>query len=300
MAGEQMNPDADSISMPHDNNSALLTAKSSADTGTAGASAGRSSEAQAKGVLIVNADDWGRNHETTERISECVHQRAVSSVSAMVFMEDSERAATVAQERAIDAGLHLNLTTSFSAARCPAPLAQRQQELANYLLRRRLAQAIFHPALTRSFEYVVSAQLDEFRRLYGRLPERIDGHHHMHLCANVLLAKLLPAGTMVRRNFSFQPGEKSLYNRLYRRVVDRMLARRHRLTDFFFSLLPLEPPGRLQRIFSLARQSVVELESHPVNPEEYRFLAGGEIFRWTGDCPIAPYFAVRSNECAWF
>lgn len=281
--------------MPLDNTSAVLTTKSLAETGAAGVSQGRRAEVQAKGILIVNADDWGRNHETTERISECIQRGAVSSASAMVFMEDSERAAAVAQERGIDAGLHLNLTTSFSAARCPAPLAQRQEEIAKYLLRRRLAQAIFHPALTQSFEYVVSAQLDEFRRLYGRSPGRIDGHHHMHLCANVLLAKLLPAGTMVRRNFSFQTGEKSLYNRLYRRVVDRMLARRHRLTDFFFSLPPLEPPSRLERIFSMARQAVVELETHPVNPEEYRFLAGGEIFRWTGDCPIAPCFAVRSS-----
>jgi hypothetical protein len=211
----------------------------------------------------------------------------------MVFMEDSEKAAFLAQDRGIDAGLHLNLTTSFSASRCPGPLVEHQQRLARYLARRRLAQAIFHPGLTRSFQYVVSAQLDEFRRLYGRLPDRIDGHHHMHLCANVVLAKLLPAGTIVRRNFSFQSGEKSLYNRLYRHVVDRMLARRHRLTDFFFSLPPLQPAERLRRIFSLARQSVVELETHPVNPEEYRFLAGGEIFRWTGDGAIAPCFTVQ-------
>jgi predicted glycoside hydrolase/deacetylase ChbG (UPF0249 family) len=270
--------------MPLNNISERLTIKSSPDPG-----------AQAKGVLIVNADDWGWNHEITERVSECVLRGTVSSVSAMVFMEDSERAATIARERGIDAGLHLNLTTAFSSARCPAALVQRQQELARYLLRHRLAQTMFHPALTRSFQYVVAAQLEEFSRLYGRLPGRIDGHHHMHLCANVLLARLLPAGIIVRRNFSFQPGEKSLCNRFYRRAVDRTLARRHHLTDFFLSLAPLELPGRLQRIFSLARRSVVELMTHPVNSEEYRFLAGGEIFRWTGDCPIAPCFAVRPN-----
>lgn len=250
---------------------------------------------QAGGALIINADDWGRNHETTERIHECVVRGTVSSVSAMVFMEDSERAATVALERVIDAGLHLNLTTAFSAARCPSSLAQRQQELAKHLRRHRLSQIMFHPALARSFEYVVSAQLDEFSRLYGASPARIDGHHHMHLCANVLLGKLLPAGTIVRRNFSFQPGEKSLYNRLYRQVVDSKLARRHRLTDYFFSLAPLDPPGRLQRIFSLARQSVVEVETHPVNADEYRFLMGDDILRWAEDRPIAHCFAVRSN-----
>lgn len=216
----------------------------------------------------------------------------------MVFMEDSDRAAAVARERRIDAGLHLNLTSPFSAAGFPASLGKRQQELAKYLQGRRLAQIVFHPGLVRSFKYVVSAQLDEYCRLYGALPRRIDGHHHMHLCANVLLANLLPAGTIVRRNFSFQPGEKSLYNRLYRRIVDGRLARRHRLTDFFFSLPPLEPAARLQKIFSLARQSVVEVETHPVNPDEYRFLAEGEIFRWTGDCPIATYYEAMSDEKA--
>jgi hypothetical protein len=206
----------------------------------------------------------------------------------MVFMEDSARAGAIARERGIEAGLHLNLTTPFSAPGCPAQLVERQQELARYLMRHRLAQVVFHPGLIRSFEHVVAAQLDEFRRLYGSDPERLDGHHHMHLCANVLFQRLLPSGTFVRRNFSFQPGEKGLWNRLYRRFVDGMLGRRHRLTDFFFSLTPLEPLGRLQRIFSLARQFVVEVETHPVHAEEYRFLAGGEIFRQTGDVRIAP------------
>jgi len=215
----------------------------------------------------------------------------------MVFMEDSERAAAIARERGIEAGLHLNLTTSFSAPGCPTQLVERQQELARYLLRHRLAQVVFHPGLTRSFEYVVATQLDEFRRLYGADPDRLDGHHHMHLCANVLLGGLLPPGTLVRRNFSFQAGEKSLWNRLYRRFVDGMLARRHRLVDFFFSLAPLEPPVRLQRIFSLAREFVVEVETHPVQPEEYRLLTGGEIFRLAGDVRIAPPSAVPRRSC---
>jgi hypothetical protein len=291
-----MNREASAIPMPLDNTSDLVTPKDPVDPGDAGFSSGRPSQTQTQGVLIINADDWGRNHETTERISECILRGTVSSASAMVFMVDSERAAAVARERKIDAGLHLNLTTAFSAAGYPAALGKRQQELVKYLWKGRLAQVMFHPGLVRSFEYVVSAQLDEYCRLYGALPRRIDGHHHMHLCANVLLANLLPAGTIVRRNFSFERGEKSLYNRLYRRVVDRKLARRHRLTDFFFSLPPLEPPARLEKIFSLARQSVVEVETHPVNPQEYRFLTEGEIFRWTGDCPIAPYYAVRSDE----
>jgi YdjC-like protein len=238
------------------------------------------------GVLIVNGDDWGRDAETTDRILECMVCGAVSSASAMVFTKDSERAAALARERGLDIGLHLNFTTPFSASFCTG-LIEHQQRLCRYLQSYRLAQVAFHPGLVGSFKYVVSAQLEEFRRLYNVEPNRIDGHHHMHLCANVLLGELMPAQTLVRRSFSFAPGEKSWINRLYRRSVDRRLKRRHRLVDYFFSLAPLEPGDRLQRIFSLAKRAVVELETHPANCDEYRFLTSGEISSQVGALRVA-------------
>jgi predicted glycoside hydrolase/deacetylase ChbG (UPF0249 family) len=229
--------------------------------------------------LIVNADDWGRDAHTTDCILNCVTKKAVSAVSAMVFMEDSPRAASIALEHGLDVGLHLNFTSPFTARACPSGVAARQQRIAGYLGRHRLAQVVFNPVLVNAFDSVVAAQIQEFRRLYGAEPTRLDGHHHMHLCANVLLQRLLPAGTVVRRHFSFQPGEKGVVNRTYRRLVDATLMRRHRVADFFFSLAPVEIQGRLHRIFSLARQHVVELETHPVQREEYSFLMGGEMFR---------------------
>ncbi len=266
----------------------LLETRPSNLAAAAADSASWGGEAPHAGLLIINADDWGRDRETTERTLDCVFRGAVSSVSAMVFMEDSERAAAIAREQGIEAALHLNFTTPFSAPGCPTRLVERQRELVAYLRRHPLARAVFHPGLVRSFEYVVTVQLDEFRRLYRSDPERIDGHHHMHLCANVLFQRLLPPGTIVRRYFSFEPGEKRFRNSLYRQFTRLMLARRHRTTDSFFSLSPLEPPARLQRIFSLASKYVVEVETHPINPDEYGFLAGGEIFRQIGDSRIAP------------
>ena len=253
------------------------------------------SEAPQHGLLVINADDWGRNRETTDRTLECVQRGVISSVSAMVFMQDSERAAEIAREQEIDAGLHLNFTTPFSAPNCPARLVQHQQQISQCLTRYRLAQALFHPTLMRSFEYVASAQLEQFSRLYGRTPERLDGHHHMHLCANVLLARLLPRRTIVRRNFHFQPGERGFAQRLYYRAVDRLLTQRHRITDFFFSLAPLKPAERLQEIMSLARQFAVEVETHPANPDEYRFLSSGEICGFAGDVRIARGFALKAS-----
>jgi predicted glycoside hydrolase/deacetylase ChbG (UPF0249 family) len=244
------------------------------------------------GTLIINADDWGRDRQNTDRIRDCVLFRTVSSASAMVFMEDSERAAEIAREHGFDTGLHLNFTSAFSMPGCPSQLLEHQCKISTHLLRHRYAKVVFHPGLARSFEYVVSAQLDEYRRLYGAEPNRLDGHHHMHLCANVLFGKLIPEGIIVRRNFSFVLGEKSSANRRYREVEDRMLAKRHRCVDFFFSLVPFEPKGRLDRVFSMARKHVVEVETHPVKREEHQFLMSDEIFRWTGDLSISPRFAI--------
>lgn len=288
-----MKPKGELVTAPVSKASVPVGMKPSISHDLAGESARRSDEASRSGVLILNADDWGRDCQNTDRSLECVRRGAVTSVSAMVFMEDSKRAAAIACEQGIGTGLHLNFTTPFSEPGTPTQLIEHQQRLAYYLRRHRLAQVVFHPGLVSSFKYVVVAQLQEFARLYGAEPTRLDGHHHMHLCSNVLLGGLLPPGTLVRRNFSFQPGEKSLYNRLYRKIADRILARHHRLTDFFFSLPPLNPPSRLERIFSLASQFTVEVETHPVNPEEYRFLTGGEILRLAGDHPISPRFAGR-------
>lgn len=248
-----------------------------------------------RGRLIVNADDWGRNYEATVRTEECFLGGAISSVSAMVFMEDSERAADIARERGIDTGLHLNFTTSFSGPGSRPQLVLHQERVARYLRGNRLAQALFHPGLVRSFQYIVTAQWDEFSRLYGAQPGRLDGHHHMHLCANVLLQSLLPAGIIVRRNFSFQLGEKGFLNRSYRMVIDSWLARSHPMTDYFFSLPPLESP-RVERIAALAREAVVEVETHPINPDEYRFLLSGELLRCAGEgVSIAPEYVARRS-----
>src|ERR1700733_6097340 len=92
------------------------------------------------GALIINADDWGRDAETTNRILECVVHGSVSSASAMVFMKDSERGAALTHEHRLDVGLHMNFTTFFSAPGCPARLIDHLQQLSRFLSRHRFAQ----------------------------------------------------------------------------------------------------------------------------------------------------------------
>jgi len=247
-------------------------------------------------TVIVNADDWGRDTLTTDRTLDCALNGVISSVGAMLFMEDSERAADLALQHKIDAGLHLNFTMPFTAPHCPNKLLEHQARLSRFLTSHRLAPLIYHPGLAASFEYVVKAQLGEYQRLYGATASRMDGHHHMHLCMNVMLQKLIPPGIIVRRNFTFGPGEKGYFNRLYRGWQDRILARRDRITDYFFDLIPLQP-SRLQKIFDLAICSNVEIETHAIDDAQYRFLLDGEFSRFAGDVGIAHGYVLRSECC---
>lgn len=65
------------------------------------------------------------------------------------------------------------------------------------------------------------------------------------------------------------------------------------MTDFFFSLPPLEPRTRLEKIFDLANHFNVEVETHPATPEEYRFLVNGELSRRAGKVGVARGYHLR-------
>jgi hypothetical protein len=227
-------------------------------------------------MLIINADDWGRNRKATDGSLSCFRNGRVTSVSAMVFMEDSERAADLARAGGIDAGLHLNFTISFTGVVRDSALVEHHQRIAGFLRPQRLRRLVYHPALRADFDYAYHRQVEEFERLYGNPPSRIDGHHHMHLCANMLIDRVIPRGLQVRRNHSFFAGERTIFNLYYRKAVDAWLCRRHRCTDYFFRLLPLTPRGRIRRIVELAGSSIVEVAVHPDGKEEYRYLMGEE------------------------
>ena len=245
------------------------------------------------GNMIINADDWGSDSATNSCTLKCVLNRVVSSVSAMVFMKGSEEGALLALQHGVAVGLHLNFTAPFSMSGCSSKLVEHQERCARFLESHRLAPVVYHPGLAASFRYVTEAQFDEFERIFGCRPDRVDGHHHMHLCANVLMGKLLPEGMIVRKNFSFRRGEKGPINRRYRHWQDRVLARHHRTTDLFFSLLPLNSRGRFEGISNLARRYDVEVETHPSNHEEFQFLMGGDLIRCIGEVKVSSGYRLR-------
>ena len=63
----------------------------------------------------------GRSAAETNAALRCYKAGRVTSVSAMVFMRDSERASELARSDQLDVGLHLNFAEPFTSAKCPVP-----------------------------------------------------------------------------------------------------------------------------------------------------------------------------------
>lgn len=240
-------------------------------------------------MLIINADDFGQNRLATERILSCCKRGVITSTSAMVFMEDSRRAADLAKEHKLDVGLHLNFSQEFTQQNCNSLLFGYHNRIVSFLSMKKYNFLIFNPLLHMQFDYIFRAQLEEFENLYGVSPSHIDGHHHMHLCTNMLIRDIIPAGQKVRRNFSYSQGEKTLLNRMYRSVIDLWLSRKHITTDFLFSLSECIKFGRLERAFELAKTSNVELETHPEISEEFECLMGSAFVQATSGLQKVAY-----------
>ena len=229
-------------------------------------------------MLIINADDWGRSVAETDAALKCFRERRITSVSAMVFMQDSKRAAKLTKDYELDdVGLHLNFSEEFTGKSCSETLKEHHGRIIRFLKCGKYAQLLYNPFLRGAFAFCYHAQVEEFVRLFEKSPSHIDGHHHMHLCANLLLGKSIPAGMRLRRNFSFWPGEKGFLNRAYRGLVDRWLARRYRLADYFFDLTQCIEGKKLDRVAALAKSSNVELMTHPTVSAEKAFLMSDEF-----------------------
>ena len=240
-------------------------------------------------MLIITADDYGKNTEATDAIIHCYKNKRITSASAMVSMADSKRAASLALETSLEVGLHLNFTLPFNEYGVSRKLNAYQEKLVSYLAKHKLAQILVNPFLSDAFHNVCKAQREEFVRLYGREPEFYNGHHHMHLCSNVLASGSIPRGAKVRGTFTFDPGEKNSVNLFYRHMLEKYVSKKFVSTDSFFSVAPVQDHERVRQIINRAGKETVELEVHPENQDETEFLLSDEFGELVGSVQLGRF-----------
>jgi chitin disaccharide deacetylase len=241
-----------------------------------------------RGLLIVNADDWGYDEPTTRAIADCHLAGGLTSTTAMMFMTGTEEAASLAAEHPqLGIGLHLNLFEEYTADSMPTSIRDRQRVLVDRFQHGRLHRWVYDPRIRRQVDRVVADQWERFLELYGRPPTHVDGHHHSHMAANVLLSGSLPRGIAIRNALSdthrLNPLTAALRESRRRLVLSRFCT-----TDYFFSIETAWPgltgPPPAEKL-GLSQKTSVEVMVHPAFPHEYKPLQSEE---WTATLHSLP------------
>ena len=109
-------------------------------------------------MIIINADDFGRSQAETDAILECYERGRVTSASAMVFMKDSDRAATLARKADLDLGLHVNLSERLTGPDVPRQLRADHELVVRFLVAHKYALLLYNPFLKKQFASVYRAR----------------------------------------------------------------------------------------------------------------------------------------------
>jgi predicted glycoside hydrolase/deacetylase ChbG (UPF0249 family) len=208
-----------------------------------------------KGLLIVNADDFGYDEPSTDAAVECFVRGGITSVSAMVHMRDSERAAEVARDAGVPVGLHLNLSEPYTGSDVPEAARLRQARLAERFSGGwlRVRRWLYDPTIRRDVDDCIGEQLERFQALYGAAPCHVDGHKHVQVSPNILLSRALRPGTRMRTALHLD----AMLLRPGRAARRRLMERRFTSTEYCFDFAERE------RALQLAREATVELVVHP-------------------------------------
>ena len=202
-------------------------------TGPAGGIGQAANSDPAPRRLWLCADDYGLAPGVNHAIRELIARGRLNATSAMVIAPSFSRSealqlSILAKEKRAAVGLHLTMTAPFRPLTAFAPVT---------------AEGTFLPIadmLVRSFwprfdlDLVgreVTAQIGAFIAAFGRAPDYVDGHHHVHLLPRIGTAALATIKGANPDAWVRQCGQATpLYRRLHDRkgILIDVLSRRFR------------------------------------------------------------------------
>jgi predicted glycoside hydrolase/deacetylase ChbG (UPF0249 family) len=122
--------------------------------------------------IILCADDFGQNDVISQGIIQLVEKKRLNAVSCMVNGPAWPKYANALAETGVCAGLHLNFTHG-------QPLIKGYFSAFPSLIK--LIAWCYLPRLSKSWvQQEIKAQILSFKEHFGRWPDFIDGHQHVH------------------------------------------------------------------------------------------------------------------------
>jgi chitin disaccharide deacetylase len=128
--------------------------------------------------IILCADDYGQNFAISQAILNLLEKGRLTATSCLVTSSEWPLFSDYLKpfKDKIEVGLHFNLTEG-------TPLSYefiKKYGLSFFTLPKLLARSFLHLLDKKCLEAELTAQLDKFERYFGKLPDFVDGHHHVH------------------------------------------------------------------------------------------------------------------------
>jgi predicted glycoside hydrolase/deacetylase ChbG (UPF0249 family) len=190
-----------------------------ADTGNPD-EAVRAPSAPARRICLC-ADDYGLSPGVNEAIRALIGRGRINATSAMVVAPSFSRAAAAqlselaAHRKEVAVGLHLTMTAPFRPLTAFAPVAK---DGTFPPIRDMLVQAFWPRFDLALVGREVAAQIEAFIDAFGRPPDYVDGHHHVHLLPTISIAMLAAVKRINPDAWVRQCGQATPF---YRRLRDR-------------------------------------------------------------------------------
>jgi predicted glycoside hydrolase/deacetylase ChbG (UPF0249 family) len=229
-------------------------------------------------MLIINADDMGASRSTTDPVLEGFSEGTITSTTAMVWMPDSERAASLAREWGLPVGLHLNLTMPFGDRAAPDAVRERQLALTRCFGPESWRRGEPTSVPAGQIAAAIADQLQRFREQFGE-PTHLDGHHHVHVHPAVL--SQLPRSMAIRPPLQRARGA----------LAQRWRRRRFAGPSACLAFGEVHPAlgGEGLQLLEPARHEVLEVMVHPAQPTERDALRSPEWQAALATLPLRSY-----------
>jgi chitin disaccharide deacetylase len=271
------------------------------------AAAGVANDVSAVRHIWLCADDYGISGAVNLAIRDLVVRRRLNGTSVMVVAPGFHRTEALALDALNNAkgrvaiGLHVTLTAPFR----PLTDDYKPRRAGAFLsLGETMARAFLHRLDGEALQREVTAQLKMFMHTFGRAPDFIDGHQHVHLFpvvrdavlavakAQAPAAWLRQCGRLVPRRFSVAGRKAWLLDRLSREFRARANAQEVSTNAGFAGAYEFRDDADFSQLFAgflnevpdggliMCHPGFVDAELQRLDPlttlreREYAFLAG--------------------------
>ena len=127
--------------------------------------------------LLIVADDFGYGVARNRGIFKCFQQHAISAISILANCKHSNDAVALVKELDIPVGLHFNVTQGYPLSD-PLFVSSLVSSDGKFMGKNTFHHAKIVPC---HFLHELQAQLDWFEKAFGKAPEHVDGHQHVHV-----------------------------------------------------------------------------------------------------------------------